>query len=88
MNLYLLAFSLKDIWQKIDSWFADKLQFDKWLDFVVDYIKTMPELLKWGLGIFTAIIIVLGVISFIKKMFKVFVILAIIALIIVLIWKT
>lgn len=68
----------QNIWQKIND-LIGKLDFDgKMLGLYATYIEPISELFKWLLLALLIVVIILGVISFIKKTFKVFIVVTII----------
>lgn len=72
-----------DIIGSLDGWLESTLQFDQTLlDLYDAYIKPIPELFKILGTVFLGIIIVLGTISFIKKMLKLFLVIAVIIIIV------
>ena len=80
-----------NFFQKIWIFINEKLMqldFDgKIVGLYEKFIATLPELFKWLLLVLTIIILILGIISFVKKTFKVSIILGIIIGVIFLIFK-
>lgn len=64
------------------------LKFDELFDKLGSLIKSLPELIKWGGAIFLAIIIVIGLITFIKSLFKFFIVLVVIGAIILIVTRS
>lgn len=81
---------LKGFFQRIYGGFNDFLQNtfhfdDKIISLYNQFIVPLPEIIKILGSVFLAIIIVLGVISFVKKMLKLFIVIAVILAIVLLI---
>ncbi len=76
------------IHEKVNGFLQRTFAFDeKLIGLYEEFIQPIPEIIKICGAIFVAIILVLGVISFVKKMFKLFIILAIIFVIILLVTR-
>lgn len=75
-----------NIYESANGWMQSAFGFDTIiLDLYNQFIVPLPELVKiLGAGLL-AIIIVLGVISFVKKMLKLFIVIAVILAIVVLV---
>ncbi len=75
-----------NIYGSVNDWIRSVFQFDQvFMDLYNQFIVPLPELIKiLGAGLL-AIIIVLGVISFVKKMLKLFVVIAVILAIVFLV---
>lgn len=72
-----------DIIGSFDGWLESTLQFDQTiLDLYNTFVEPIPELFKILGAVFLAVIIVLGTISFIKKMLKLFLVIAVIIIIV------
>lgn len=81
---------LKGFFQGIYNGFNDFLQNtfhfdDQIINLYNQFIAPLPEIIKILGAVFLAIIIVLGVISFVKKMLKLFIVIAVILAIVLLI---
>jgi hypothetical protein len=72
----------------INNWFKDTFKFD---DLILggynEFISPVAEIFKWLGLVFVGIILVLGIISFIKKFIKLFIVLVVIFLIIIIVTK-
>lgn len=74
------------LWEKIND-LVGKFDLDgRLIGLYNDYVAPIKEVFKWLLLIFLVVIIILGLISFIKKSIKTFIVLSILA--IVIIWLT
>ncbi|CCV64460.1 hypothetical protein BN85408830 [Alteracholeplasma palmae J233] len=68
---------------KINEWLANTISFDQKMQGLYDtFIAPMPEIYKILGSIFILLLLVLGVISFIKKALKLFIVIIIIGVII------
>ena len=75
-----------NIWETINNWIG-KFDLDgRLIGLYNEYVAPIKELFKWALLVFLVIIVILGLITFIKKSIKTFVVLSILA--IVIIWLT
>jgi hypothetical protein len=67
----------------INGFLIDKLQLDNlFIGLYEQYIQPIPEVFKILGAVFLIIVIILGTISFVKKMFKLFLVIAIILVIV------
>ncbi|MGI6787328.1 MAG: hypothetical protein ACOX5X_02090 [Acholeplasmataceae bacterium] len=83
--LILVANFFQGIYDKINGWFKDLIQFDDKVQLFYDtIIAPLPELVKMLGLVFVALLLILGAISFIKKFIKTSIIIGIIILIVVL----
>ncbi len=75
-----------NIYGSVNDWMQSIFRFDEiFIDLYNQFIAPLPELIKiLGAGLL-AIIIVLGVISFVKKMLKLFIVIAVILAIVFLV---
>lgn len=72
-----------NIHETVNGFLINKLQLDNlFMNLYEHYIQPIPEIFKILGAVFIMIVIVLGTISFIKKMFKLFLVLAIILVIV------
>lgn len=72
-----------DIIGSFDGWLESTLQFDQTiLDLYDTFVRPIPELFKILGAVFLAVIIVLGTVSFVKKMLKLFLVIAVIIIIV------
>jgi hypothetical protein len=77
---------LESIYGRFNGFLADTLDLDgKLLGLYDQFVSPLPELIKIVGVVFVGIVIVLGTISFVKKMLKLFIVLAVILAIVVLI---
>lgn len=68
-----------NIYGSINEWLRSAFQFDQVItDLYSQFIVPLPELIKILGSILLAVIIVLGAISFVKKMLKLFIVIAVI----------
>ena len=69
----------ENIYGSVNGWMQNTIQFDQIaMDLYSQFIVPLPEIVKiLGAGLL-AVIIVLGVISFVKKMLKLFIVIAVI----------
>ncbi|PKK97485.1 MAG: hypothetical protein CVV58_01040 [Tenericutes bacterium HGW-Tenericutes-3] len=76
----------ESIYGRFNGFLADTIDLDgKLLGLYDQFVSPLPELIKIVGVVFVGIVIVLGTISFVKKMLKLFVVLAVILAIVVLI---
>lgn len=76
----------ESIYGKFNGFLADTLDLDgKLLGLYDQFVAPLPELIKIVGVVFVGIVIVLGTISFVKKMLKLFIVLAVILAIVLLI---
>jgi len=76
----------ESIYGRFNGFLADTLDLDGKLLVLYDqFVSPLPELIKIVGVVFVGIVIVLGTISFVKKMLKLFIVLAVILAIVVLI---
>ncbi|MFA5471286.1 MAG: hypothetical protein WCZ00_02395 [Acholeplasmataceae bacterium] len=76
------------IYDKFNAFLQDTLDIDgKLIGLYEEFIVPLPEIIKIVGIVFTAIIIVLGILSFVKKMLKLFVVLAVILAIVLIITR-
>jgi len=76
----------ESIYGKFNGFLADTLDLDgKLLGLYDQFVSPLPELIKIVGVVFVGIIIVLGTLSFVKKMLKLFIVLAVILAIVLLI---
>lgn len=75
-----------NIYGTVNDWIRNLIHFDQvFMDLYNQFIVPLPELIKiLGAGLLV-IIIVLGVISFVKKMLKLFIVIAVILAIVFLV---
>ncbi len=74
------------LYDKFNGFLADTLDIDgKLLGLYDQFVTPLPEVIKIVGAVFLGIVIVLGVITFVKKMLKLFIVLAVILAIVVLI---
>lgn len=79
---------LLGIYDKFNTFLQDTLDIDgKLIGLYEEFIVPLPEVIKIVGIVFTAIIIVLGILSFVKKMLKLFVVLAVILAIVLIITR-
>lgn len=92
----MLNFSLWDtikgfllsLYDKINGFLQDTLDIDgKLIGLYQEFIVPLPEIIKIVGIVFTGIIIVLGVLSFVKKMLKLFIVLAVILAIVLILTR-
>lgn len=75
-----------NIYGSINEWLKSIFQFDQvMMDLYNEFIVPLPELVKILGGILLVIIIVLGTISFVRKMLKLFIVIAVILAIVFLV---
>ncbi|MCF7930562.1 MAG: hypothetical protein K9L02_03520 [Acholeplasmataceae bacterium] len=76
----------ESLYGKFNGFLADTLDIDgKLLGLYDQFVSPLPEVIKIVGAVFVGIVIVLGTISFVKKMLKLFIVLAVILAIVVLI---
>jgi len=76
----------ESLYQRFNGFLQDTLQIDdKLIGLYNEFVVPLPELIKIVGIVFVGIIIVLGVITFVKKMLKLFIVLAVILAIVLLI---
>jgi type IV secretory pathway VirB2 component (pilin) len=76
------------LYDKFNDFLANTLDIDgKLIDLYQEFIVPLPEIIKIVGIVFTGIIIVLGVLSFVKKMLKLFVVLAVILAIVLILTR-
>ena len=92
----MLNFSLWDtikgfllgLYDKFNAFLQDTLDIDgKLISLYQEFIVPLPEIIKIVGIVFTGIIIVLGVLSFVKKMLKLFIVLAVILAIVLILTR-
>ena len=77
---------LMSIYDRFNDFLQATLDIDgRLLGLYQEFVVPLPELIKIVGVVFTGIVIVLGVLSFVKKMLKLFIVLAVILAIVVLI---
>jgi len=77
-----------NLYEKFDAFLEDTLGLDqKLIDLYQEYITPIPEIIKILGLVFLGIIIVLGVLSFVKKMLKLFIVLAVILAIVLILTR-
>ena len=75
-----------NIYGSINDWLRSTFQFDQVImDLYNQFIAPLPELIKIFGSVLLGIIIVLGVITFVKKMLKLFIVIAVILAIVFLV---
>lgn len=88
MNKIVFVNFFENIWIKINE-LIGKLNIDLIIhNFYSKYIASIPELFKWLLLGFTLMLLIIGLISFIKKTFKVVIVIGIIVALVFLFTKT
>jgi hypothetical protein len=87
MNLWgTIEGFLVSIYERFNSFLQGALDIDgRLIGLYEEFVMPLPELFKIVGVVFTGIVIVLGVLSFVKKMLKLFIVLAVILAIVVLI---
>lgn len=76
------------LYDKFNNFLQTTLDIDgKLIDLYQEFIVPIPEIIKIVGIVFTAIIIVLGIIAFVKKMLKLFIVLAVILAIVLIVTK-
>lgn len=76
----------ENIYGSINGWMQSTFRFDEIaIDLYNQFIVPLPEIIKILGSVLLGIIIVLGVISFVKKMLKLFIVLAVILAIVFLV---
>ena len=79
---------LLNLYDKFNSFLQDTLDIDgKLINLYQEFIVPLPEIIKIVGIVFLGIIIVLGVLSFVKKMLKLFVVLAVILAIVLILTR-
>ena len=79
---------LLGLYDKFNNFLAETLDIDgKLIDLYQEFVVPLPEIIKIVGIAFTAIIIVLGVIAFVKKMLKLFIVLAVILAIVLILTR-
>ena len=74
------------LYDNVNGWMQSTFRFDEiMMDLYQQFIVPLPEIVKILGAVLLGIIIVLGVISFVKKMLKLFIVLAVILAIIFLV---
>lgn len=74
------------LYERFNDFLQSTLDIDgRLISLYQEFVVPLPELIKIVGIVFTGIVIVLGVLSFVKKMLKLFVVLAVILAIVVLI---
>ncbi|MBU1141602.1 MAG: hypothetical protein KKG64_03675 [Firmicutes bacterium] len=77
---------LESIYGKFNGFLSDTLDIDgKLLGLYDQFVSPLPEVIKIVGAVFVGIILVLGTLSFVKKMLKLFIVLAVILAIVLLI---
>lgn len=77
---------LESVYNSFDEFLQNTLNIDGTLiDLYEQFITPLPELIKIVGTVFVAIILVLGILSFVKKMLKLFIVLAVILAIVLLV---
>lgn len=79
MNIYQGFFAniFKTVWDWINK-MVGLIPIDKLIDQALTYFHSLDNVFKLLIFVFTAIILVLGIFSFIKKLFKLFVLIVVI----------
>ena len=76
------------LYDKFNTFLQDTLDIDgKLIGLYEEFIVPLPEIIKIVGIVFVAIILVLGVLSFVKKMLKLFIVLAVILAIVLIITR-
>ncbi len=76
------------LYDKFNGFLQTTLDIDgKLIDLYQEFIVPLPEIIKIVGIVFTGIIIVLGVLSFVKKMLKLFIVLAVILAIVLILTR-
>jgi hypothetical protein len=79
---------LLNLYDKFNSFLQDTLDIvGKFISLYQEFIVPLPEIIKIVGIVFLGIIIVLGVLSFVKKMLKLFVVLAVILAIVLILTR-
>jgi len=79
---------LLNLYDKFNSFLQDTLDIDgKLISLYQEFIVPLPEIIKIVGIVFLGIIIVLGVLSFVKKMLKLFIVLAVILAIVLILTR-
>ncbi len=79
---------LLGLYDKFNAFLQNTLDIDgKLIGLYEEFIVPLPELIKIVGVVFTAIIIVLGILSFVKKMLKLFIVLAVILAIVLILTR-
>mgnify|MGYP001127355276 CR=1 FL=1 len=76
------------LYDKFNDFLANTLDIDgKLVGLYQEFIVPLPEIIKIVGIVFTAIVIILGILSFVKKMLKLFIVLAVILAIVLILTR-